>query len=287
LRRPEIADRRVRVVTDSTSDLGADAAASLGIEIVPIYVRWGNDTYIDGVSLTPAQLYRRLAVSDVHPLTAQPGPEDLASLYARVPDCDGIVSIHISSNISGTYNSAMLARNMVADRIPVEVIDSRLNSGGLALVTMEAARVAQSGGSLSDVAAATRRAMEHVRMMALFDTMKYLARGGRISPTIAIAAGFLRVKPVLTFRNGVIVRAGLVRSRIEGQSRLLKFLEGLLPVSEVVVSHSTTSEELGPFVERVRGLVAGAVVHVFQMGAALGVHGGPGMIVVAGRRSPA
>ncbi|MFW6102691.1 MAG: DegV family protein, partial [Chloroflexota bacterium] len=276
--------QRVRVITDSTSDLDRETAISLGIEIVPIYVRWGDETYVDGVSLTPAQFYRRLPVSNGHPLTAQPGPEVLASVYTRVPECEGVVSIHISSRISGTYNSAMLARSMVADSVPVEVIDSRLNSGGLTLVVMEAARAARSGASMPEVAAAARQAIEQVRMMALFDTMKYLARGGRISPAIAVAAGFLRVKPVLTFRDGIIIRAGLVRSRAEGQARLLRFLAGMSPVVEVAVSHSTYPEELDPFVERVIALVGDTPVHVFEMGAALGVHGGPGMIVVAGRR---
>ena len=150
---------------------------------------------------------------------------------------------------------------------------------------MASAEVARQGGSLQEVVAEARRACAETKMVALFDTMKYLARGGRISPAIALAAGFLRVKPVLTFRDGEIIRAGLVRSREEGMSRLLQFVEALGGLRNVIVSHSTTQEELTAFMPRLKSVYQYEVDKVFDMGAALGVHGGPGMIVVAARRA--
>ncbi|MBN1151890.1 MAG: DegV family EDD domain-containing protein, partial [Dehalococcoidia bacterium] len=176
------------------------------------------------------------------------------------------------------------AADMVGGAPPVEVVDSGLNSAGLALVVLSAAKVAAEGGTLAEVVAEANRACAETRMVALFDTMKYLARGGRISPAIAVAAGFLRVKPVLTFREGEIIRAGLVRSREEGMTRLLGFLEMLGRLREIIVSHSTTQEELEVFLGQLKTVYTGDVRHVFDMGAALGVHGGPGMIVVAARR---
>ncbi|MBN1153280.1 MAG: DegV family protein, partial [Dehalococcoidia bacterium] len=207
---------RVRVVTDSTADLDRGTADALGVEVVPIYVRWGSQVYRDGVDLTPSQFYRRLAGIRSHPATAQPSPDDFAQVYASDSETVGIVSIHISSKISGTCNAARLGADMVKPGIQVEVVDSGLNSSGLAMVVLAAARRAGEGGTLDEVAAEARQACAETRMVGLFDTMKYLARGGRISPAIALAAGVMHVKPILTFRDGEIVRAGLVRSREAG-----------------------------------------------------------------------
>ncbi|MBN1855664.1 MAG: DegV family protein [Dehalococcoidia bacterium] len=274
--------QRVRVVTDSTADLDPQTAGELGIEVLPIYVRCGDKTFRDGVDISPAELYTSLDTLVMHPTTAQPGPEDFARVYSDAPGMD-IVSVHISSHISGTCNSARIACGMLAGDRQIEIVDSKLNSAGLALVAMAAARVARMGAAFEDVVGVARRAAAEVKMLGLFDTMKYLARGGRISPAIALAAGILRVKPVLTFRSGELVRAGLVRSRTEGKDRLLKFVAARAPVGEIAVSHSTNSEEIEGFVERLKGLVHVPHIPVFEMGAALGIHGGPGMIIVAVR----
>ena len=276
---------RVGVVTDSTADLDRSTAESAGVNVLPIYVRWGNKSYRDGLDLSPSQFYRRLAMNSSHPTTAQPSPEDFVQSYSSLQEAEGIVSIHISSKISGTYNSARLAAEMVTGGPPIEVIDSGLNSSGLAIAVLASAAVAAQGGTHAEVVEEARQACAQTKMVALFDTMKYLARGGRISPAIAVAAGVLRVKPVLTFRDGEIIRAGLVRSREEGMVRLLRFLEAMGTLREVVVSHSTTQEELALFLERLKSAYPGQVDRVFDMGAALGVHGGPGMIVVAARRA--
>ncbi|NLE94093.1 MAG: DegV family protein [Dehalococcoidia bacterium] len=277
----------VRIVTDSTADLDHDSAASQGVEVVPIHVRWGETSFRDGVDLPPAEFYRLLATNGVHPATAQPSPDDFTRVYASAPYDEGIVSIHISSKISGTCNSARVAKESLGADAPIDIVDSGLNSAGLAMVVLAAARAARDGGTLAEVSAEARRACEETRMIGLFDTMKYLVRGGRISPTIGLAARFLRVKPILTFREGEIVRAGLVRSRQEGMQRLLRVLTGMGPLRSVIVSHSTSLEEVTEFVRRVTAEHRGGVDRVLQMGAALGVHGGPGMIIVAARRAEA
>ncbi len=137
---------------------------------------------------------------------------------------------------------------------------------------------------MDEVAVEARRACAETRMVGLFDTMKYLARGGRISPAIALAAGVMRVKPVLTFRDGEIVRAGLVRSREGGMRRLLQLIAEMGSLRSVIVSHSTQQDELDRFLRGMKNVYPGEVEKVFEMGAALGVHGGPGMVIVAGRR---
>ncbi len=275
----------VQVVTDSTADIDRATAEALRISVVPIYVYWESKVFQDGVDLTPAEFYTRLLHSDSHPATAQPSPEDFAQVYQFSGDSPGIVSIHISSKISGTFNSARLAADDAATNMkPVEVIDSGLNSAGLGLVVLAAARVAAEGAPFQEVVAEARRAVAETRMVGLFDTMKYLARSGRISPARGLAGRALGVKPILTFRDGEIVRAGLARSRESGMKQLLRLLGKMGPLREVIVSHSTHEEEAGAFVRRLNELCPPGASQVFEMGAALGVHGGPGMIVVAGRR---
>ncbi len=245
----------------------------------------GRRTLQDGVDLTPSEFYRRLSQNELHPATTQPAPDDFSRVYASEAQTPEIVSIHISSKISGTYNAARLVAETLGRSASIAVVDSGLNSSGLAMVVLAAARAAASGASFSEVVSEARRACAETRMVGLFDTMKYLARGGRISPAIALAAGVMRVKPILTFRDGEIVRAGLVRSRESGMRRLLHLLSGMGALSEIIVSHSTQREELDGFLHSLRRGYPGLVSKVFEMGAALGVHGGPGMVIVAARRA--
>jgi DegV family protein with EDD domain len=128
---------RVQIITDSTSDMPEGLKEKLGIRVVPIYVRFGEKTYRDGVDITKEEFYHMLMSSSSHPATSQPNPEDFASVFKEYcNNTDGIVSIHVSSKISGTYNSANIARKTLQSRCPIEIIDSGFNSGGLGLIKM-------------------------------------------------------------------------------------------------------------------------------------------------------
>ncbi|MEJ2740221.1 MAG: DegV family protein [Dehalococcoidia bacterium] len=143
----------VQVITDSTSDIPQQIADKLEIFVVPIFVSFGEKSYRDGVDIRSETLYKMLESSPDYPSTSQPNPENFTAVYTRFCDnVDGIVSIHISSKISGTYSSANTARKTLESRCPIEVIDSKFNSAGLGLVVMAAARLAQSGAGLSEVA---------------------------------------------------------------------------------------------------------------------------------------
>jgi len=142
----------VKIVTDSSADIPPSVIEELGITVVPIYVRFGDRIYRNGVDIQSDEFYSMLAFIPVHPATSQPNPEDFTSAYKKYCDTvDGIVSIHISSRISGTYNSATIAKKSLESRCPIEVIDSKFNSAGLGLVVMATARLAQSGASLAEV----------------------------------------------------------------------------------------------------------------------------------------
>ena len=275
----------IKIVTDSTSDISPEVANDLGIIVVPVYVRFGEEVYRDGVDIDDDGFYHKLTTSLVHPATSQPTPEDFARAYS---DCskkaDGIISIHVSAKTSGTCNSALQGKKMVKGNCPIEVIDSRFTSVGLALVVMAAARLAKAGESLLSVFEETRRAIGQVRMLGIFDTMKYLLLGGRVSTVTASIASILHIKPLLTFKNGEIVRAGLVRTYPQGVDRLYEFVESNHTIQDLAIAYSTEPEQASQLKARLGSIFPEEKIHVAQLGAALGVHGGPGVLAIALRR---
>ncbi len=276
----------VQVITDSTSDIPLELARELGIRVVPIYVRFGEITYRDGVDIRNEEFYSMLASSKVHPATSQPNPEDFTSVYKEYCDkTEGIVSIHISSRTSGTYNSAIIAKNTLESRCPIEVIDSRFNSAGLGLVVTAAARLAHARANLADVVNEANRAVKQVGMFGMFETMKYLARSGRVNKTIAAASRILNVMPLLTFKNGEIVRAGLVRTITKGMDRIYEFVKNNAPLSELTIVHSKIADQAVVMKKRLSDFIKEETIAINELGAGLGVHGGPGVLLVALRRS--
>lgn len=275
----------VKVVTDSTADLPIAITGELNISVVPIYVRFGNDIYRDSVDISSDEFYAKLEESPLPPTTSQPSPGDFIEVYTgALKEAQQLVSIHISSRLSGTYNSAVLAREMHARREDIAIVDSRFNSAGLGLVTMAAARVARAGGSLSEVVAEANRAIQQVKMFGMFNTMKYLALSGRVSKAVASAADILDVKPLLTFKDGQVARAGFTRSLSKGMERIYQYVAGKPNLMELVIVHSSVPEWAGKLKLSLGKLFPTDKILVMQLGAALGVHGGKGVLIIALRQ---
>jgi len=272
----------VKVVTDSTSDLSPKVAQELGITVVPVYVRFGEKVYRDGVDIGHDEFYQRLAESPVHPATSQPTPSDFAEVYSRLSrETDGVVSIHLSRKTSGTYDSALQGRELVGAGCHIEVVDSLSVSMGLGLIAMAAARLAEAGESLQAVMDEVRQAISSVRLLGVFDTLKYLLLGGRVSRTKALVGTLLNVKPLLTMRDGELVQAGLARTRNRGIDRLFDLVKNALSIQEVAIVHSTTPDEASSLRERIGAFLAREQIHIARLGPALGVHGGPGTLILA------
>jgi DegV family protein with EDD domain len=272
----------VKVITDSTADLSPELARKMGIGVVPIYVRFGSDVYRDGVDLNSDEFFEKLTTTTVHPATSQPTPADFSGIYSKyAKNRDGIISIHISSKISGTCNSALLAKAMFESSCPIEVVDSMFNSGGLALVVLAAARLARRGKGLPEVFEGVKQAIRQVEMLGMFDTMKYLARSGRVNRAIAATGDILNVKPLLTFRDGEIVRAGMVRAASRGMDQLYDFVRSRDNIRELVIVHSAAPEQAETLRTRLDSVFPAKKITVLKMGAALGANGGPGVILVA------
>ncbi len=272
----------VKVVTDSTADLPPQIAEELGITVVPVYLRFGEKVYRDGVDISQDEFYQKLVEGPIHPSTSQPTPADFTEVYRKFSqEADGIVSIHLSAKTSGTYNSALQGRELAETGRHIEVVDSLSVSMGLGLIAMAAARLAEAGESLQRVIEEIRQVIPCIRILGVFDTFKYLLLGGRISKAKAIMGSVLNVKPILTMRDGELCLAGLARTRSKGIERLFNLAKDALNIQELAIVHSTTPDEAGSLKERIASIFDKKQIHIARLGPALGVHGGPGTLVLA------
>ena len=163
----------VKIVTDSSADLPAELVQELGITVVPLYLRFGEEVYRDRIDITEDEFYQRLSRDPVHPSTIQPTPQDFVDFYQKLlPEADGIVSIHISSKLSGTCNSALQGKELIERKCPVEVIDSQATTMGLGLIAMIAARAAKAEKVLPEVVEEVKQAIPDIHFLALFDTLE-------------------------------------------------------------------------------------------------------------------
>jgi DegV family protein with EDD domain len=275
----------VRIVTDSTSDISLPLAEELNIKVVPVIVRFGNQEFRSGIDLTSQEFYSKLATSGIYPHTSQPAPEDFAKVFRELSsDCEGILSINISAKLSGTVNSANQGKLLVAGNCPIEVIDSRFNSIGLGIIVIQAAKIARSGASLPQIIETVKVDIEKIRMLGIFDTMKYLVRGGRVSLIRASAARILNVKPMLTFRDGEVAQAGLVRSYDKGINKIVEFVRSQVKILDLAIAHSMAAERAAELKSRLGELFPVDDILVTELGPALGVHGGPGVLLIALRK---
>jgi DegV family protein with EDD domain len=272
----------IKIVTDSTADIPSALAKELGITVVPLYVRFGDETYRDRVDITEDEFYQRLMNDHIHPSTSQPTPQDFANVYRELSQqADGVVSIHISSKLSGTCNSALQAKELVATECPVEVVDSEMVSMGLGLLAIEAATFANSGKGLQEVVEEVKQSISSIHVWALFDTLKYLALGGRIGKAKALLGSVLNVKPVLVVKDGEMAPASQARTRAKGIGILCDFVNKVNDIQDIAVIHSTTPDEARVLADRIGATFDKDRVRLARLGPALGVHGGPGALVVA------
>ncbi len=270
----------VKVVTDSTSDIPPEMARSLGITVVPLNVTFGTETFRDGVDISADQFYDRLISGSVTPTTSQPSPGDFLQVFDELGgDADAILAVHLSSKESGTYNSAVQAKDQSDVRCPIEVLDSEQFSMGLGMIVIAAAQAASDGGSLDEVVAVARGAMARSQCFALFDTLDYLQRGGRVGKAQALVGSILKIKPMIIIRDGRVHPLAKPRTFRKGVARLQEVARGFEPVESVCVLHSTTPDIAGELAEALRELLPeGSAPFVARFGPVLGTYTGPGAV---------
>ncbi len=270
----------VKIVTDSTSDLPKELAESLGVTVVAQNIHFGAETFKDNVTLSPDEFYSRLASSADLPKTSQASPGDFNEVYERVGrDADAIVSVHVSSKLSGTYNSAVQAAGQASVKLPVEVIDSAQVSVGLALIVIAAAEAANRGAGVEEVVEVVHDTKSRSQCICLFETLEYLEKGGRIGKARAMLGSMLKIKPMIIIRDGQVDELGKGRTFRKALAKLKQTARGFAPVEALTVMHSTTPElarEVGDDLADL--LPEGVDPGVARFGPALGVYTGPGAI---------
>ena len=271
----------VRVITDSTADLPPEMAAELRIEVVPLNVHFGTDTFRDGIDLSADEFYERLVASSRPPTTSQPSVGAFLEVYQKALEgADGIVSVHISAKVSGTWNSAVQAREQLSDSSKVTVVDTGQASMGLGWVAVAAARAAQAGASMDEVASLARSAAEQVRVLFLVDTLEYLQKGGRIGKAQAMFGSVLAIKPILTIQEGEVHPLERVRTRGKGVARLVQLVQEAAPLQSMAVLYTTTEDEARALAERLGPCVPSGQVIVGRLGTVVGTYAGPGLLGV-------
>ena len=273
----------VRIVTDSTSDIPADLARGLGVTVVAQNVHFGARTFKDNVTITPDEFYSMLVESPELPKTSQASPGEFKEAYERAGvDADGIVSIHISSRISGTCNSARQGAELSTATCPIEVIDTLQASMGTGLVVLTAAEAAGRSADHSEVVSVARDAVERAQCLCLFETLEYLQRGGRIGRAQALLGSVLKIKPMIIVVDGEVRPLGKARTFPRALVLLEQKARGFAPVESLAVMHSTTPEVARRVADDLKDMVAeGKEPYVTRFSPALGVHAGPGAIGIA------
>jgi len=271
----------IRFVTDSSADLPTDLRHRHRIEVVPLTIRFGPDEYVDGVDLSPHDFWRLLQSSSSLPETAAPSAGAFKEAYARLAEegAEGVVVITLSSDISATYQAAVIGAEDAP--IPVKVMDSRTTTVELALQILAGVEAAESGADLDSVVAVVDRARNHTKIVAALDTLEFLKRGGRIGGAAAFLGGLLDLKPMITFEEGVVAAAGRVRTRSKALTALLDRVgEHADSIEALAVVHGS-APDVDSVVERLRSVVPDVEPLVSELGAVVGTHAGPGTIGVA------
>lgn len=278
---------RIALVTDSTAMLSASQAADRGITVVPLQVIVGAHAYSEGVDpeATPETIAEALrAYTPVS--TSRPTPSAFLETYERLADegADAVLSIHLSSELSGTYESAQVAARDAS--VPVRAIDTRQLGMATGYAVLAAADVVEAGGSFEEAAGAALARASRTTSLFYVDTLEYLRRGGRIGTAAALLGSALAVKPLLTLEDGRITTREKVRTAGRAVARLEELAAEAaeaLPV-DVAVAHLAAPDRAAGLAERLRTRLAdnleGREVFVGEIGAVLGAHVGPGMVAV-------
>jgi DegV family protein with EDD domain len=271
----------VRIVTDSACDLPEPICEELGVEVVPLTIRFGDREYVDRKELSVEAFWRELAATSVLPETAAPSVGAFEETFRRLSDdgADGIVCINLSARLSATMQSAQVAAKALDGATPVQIVDSLSASMGIGNLVLHAARRARDGASLEEIVGEVETRRQHGHVFAALDTLEYLRKGGRIGGAQAMVGSMLSIKPIISVVDGGVESGGRVRTR----SKALKFLVDQIPkgkVESIAVLHAN-APDVDEFLAMLEPAVPGAEVMVGMIGPVIGVHTGPRVMGIA------
>ena len=275
----------IAIVTDTDSSLPADVAAEYGIRQVPISVQFGQTSFLTGEGIDDAQLFARIDREGVLPTTAAPSPGQFSEAYRASFEAgaDSVVCICVSSAVSGTYESALLARELLLER-DITVVDSQSLSMGQGFMVLSAARAARAGATRESVVARAENVCERTHLFAALSTLKYLAMSGRVGHLAAGMAGLLRIMPILTIQEGKLDLLERVRTRKRAWSRLIALVAEAArgkPIEQMALLHVNAEDEAMAFGEELRVSVpCPEATIVAPLTPGLSVHSGAGLVGV-------
>ena len=271
----------VKIVTDSLSDITGDLAQELGVTVVPLYVRFGEEVYRDRVEITTEEFYRRLVSATDLPSTTQPTPNDFTEVFNNLAkETDEILVIVVSSKLSGTYQSALQAKDSFKGECRIEIVDSLSVAMGMGLIVIAAVKAVQAGANLDEVAGLARGARSRIRVIAYFDTLKYLAKGGRIGRAETLLGSMLSVKPILTVSDGEMAPLTRVRSLNAGLDYLYNAAAGCSLIEGLAVEHGTTPDDADKLVERLSSLFPKERIYRAVISPVIGTYAGPNALAL-------
>ena len=278
---------KIHVITDSGSDLPQEILTEYNIHVVPLTVQFGDEIYRDGVEISVEEFYRRLEAASEIPSTCQPSPADFVRVYEEVAEPgDTIISIHLSSKMSGTYQSAVLASSMIDPEIEVRVVDSRSASLGIGVTALVAAKAVLAGEDVDGVLAAVQRVIDDMQVYFMVDTLEYLQKNGRIGMASAFVGTLLNIKPILTLQDGMVAPFEKIRGRGKAINRIKEMMDRYKkqhPDRKLMaaISHANAlhdAQRLADYLEEQHLL--DSKIMIGSIGPTIGVHTGAGTIAL-------
>ncbi len=272
----------VRIVTDSIADLPPRVAEETGITVLPLIISYEGRDYRDGVDLSASELYRRLKTSPAMPKTSIPAPSAFLQAYEKLAAETGeILVITLSSRLSGLYEEARRCAAIFQGRARIEVLDSRTATMAEGFVVLKAARAAGESATFSEVIRAAQEAIPRTALLASFDTLKYLQRGGRIGAAKVLLGSLLQINPLITLRDGLVAPAGRVRSRAKALAALLEFARSFSSIEELSVGHGACPEDAEALIEQLGTVFPKERIWRSNTTPVIGAHTGPGLLLVS------
>lgn len=275
----------VRIICDSASDITQEQAKEWGIKVLPMKVLWSGEEYLDGVTLKTNEFFEKLIETDELPTTSQLSPYDYEQAFQEAIDAgDTVVCFTISSKLSGTYQSANIAKEEFGDR--VFVVDTLNAALGEQIVIKRAIELRDNGKNAQEIVDIINEEKKKVKVVALIDTLEYVKKGGRISATAAMAGAVLNIKPVVAIVDGVIEVLGKARGSKNGNNKLMELVEkeGIDFGKPFLLTYAGLNDDLlQKYIKDSSSLYEGKIdkLEITPMGSAIGTHVGPGAIGVA------
>lgn len=273
----------IKIVTDSTCDLPAEFYRQYDIAVVPVNIQFGTDSYLDAVTIDSTTFYRKIDELGVLPKTSQPSAGQFEECYSRLAEAGAtdIVSIHVTAKLSGTYQSAELAKEMVADRVRVHPFDSACGSGGLGFMCVEAVRMAESGKGVDEIMARMETIQASMNVLLTLKDLRFSQMSGRVGKLQGSLASLLNVKPIVLLEDGLLDVVDKVRTQSKAIDRMIEIMVERLGTSAPVnlaTVHAQAPDMGHALLERTKGIFDCKETFVSELALSLAVQFGPGTL---------